>query len=150
MLLALALPLALLLGGCGGKPSKAEGTYELDKSAFVEQGLKTMIDSGRIPARARDFGKRQLERVSTTLELKPDGTFVNLVEIAGYKKHTYTGDWTQTGAKIELQQTQADGEDKEDSMTGTLDGDILRLIHEEKGVPFAYPMRRRSAHASPK
>ena len=149
MILTLALPLALLLQGCGGKPSAAEGTYELDKAAFVEQGLKSLIDSGRIPAAAREIGRRQLERVSSILELKGDGTFVNFMEMSG-RKHKFTGEWTQKGNRIELRQTHSDGREKEDAMSGTLDGDNLFLVHEEEGLSFPYPMRRRRAHASPK
>ena len=149
MIVILALPLALLLHGCGSKPSAAAGTYELDKAAFVEQGLKSLIDSGGIPAAARELGRRQLEKVGSILELKGDGTFVNIMEVSG-RKHEFTGEWTQKGSRIELLQTHANGKEKEDSMTGTLDGDSLLLLHEEKGVTFPYPMRRRSAHASPK
>ncbi len=149
--LALALPLALFLGGCGGNtPTKTVGTYALERAAFVKQGLKTLIDSGRFPPSAKALGKRQLERINSILEIKSDGTFVNTVLVTGSKKHTYTGNWTQTGDKIELQQTQADGKDKEDSIEGTLDGDMLLLKHDERGIIFNYPMRKQGAHPSPK
>ncbi|MCA8970105.1 MAG: hypothetical protein KDC95_09990 [Planctomycetes bacterium] len=132
---------------CGGAPETVAGSWTLDPTAFVEEAIPVMLDSGRIPRGAEKLAEAQLGKVRMQIDLRTDGTFVCDMGIGSTAR--YEGTWVQNGQNISLVQTLENGESKDDQMSGKCNGDSLRLVHDEEGMSMPYVLRR-SAAASPR
>ncbi len=136
-----------VLVSCGSRDASVAGTWTLDTAAFVEAALPVLKEHGRIPAGAEGEAKAQLGKVRMSVDLASDGSFVCHMGIGTTAR--FEGTWVQNGKNVALVQTLEDGEPKDDQMSGTQDGNSLRLVHDEAGMAMCYVLRRSSA-ASPR
>ena len=51
---------------------------------------------------------------------------------------------------VACDQTHEDGEESSDSMAGTLEDGVMRLVHDEEGVDMSYFLRKQETPASPR
>lgn len=142
------LVLATLLGCSGNAATGASGSYQLETDGFAESMADIFIEQGKVPADARPQAIAALEGATMDVDLATDGTFTFSQKIAG-DKHVYTGTWTETGSAVTLNQTHDNGEEIEDEMSGTLDGDALRMTYTSEGHTLKFLLRRKGAAAAP-
>lgn len=144
----LALVAALLFTSCGGKTTPV-GRYALDSEHFAGTVTGQLVQQGKIPAAMEERARTMMRSAVFDLELKQDNTFTARQQV-GNERHTYAGTWSLAGTTFRLQQTQEDGQDRADSMSGTLVGDTIEVTHEEKGIAITMHLHRVPEAASPR
>lgn len=123
--------------GCAGKkaPPKKEppsviGRWEIDNHETVEQTM-VWLEAEGVQRRISDKPTRAMYgEMNMFYEFYDDGTFLchqSNSELNG----NFTGAWNLTGARIVADQTHQDGEPWEDQMYGKVEGDIMKLCHQQ-------------------
>ena len=119
--------LSLLLFSCGGGIETC-GRYQLDADRFANITADEAIKNGTWPQEKRAVLITGLQTMQFTLELEEDGSYRAEVQPAYSTERFFrSGTWVLSGSSIRLDQTQEDGNEKENSMQGTLQEGIILL-----------------------
>lgn len=137
--------IASMLQGCGDSAvSKAAGTYELDTAA-MRTSMQAEID--KIEDQMEKMGASMMlgmiGEMSITITLNADGTANGVMVMAG-EEDPATGSWTLEGNAISITMT-PEGESTAETMTGTFEGDTIRLDAPGEEMPFQMIFKRKAA-----
>lgn len=148
------LVLAVALTGCGNDSggSSIVGTYSLDASAFLAQMQQMMEkEMGEMLAampeeQVEKMKAEMLEESRGTkvdMEIKADNTWTGTAITKG-KTEVTSGTWSRDGDTIAFTSTHEDGKkkDKPDVMTGTIEGDSIR-VRPDEDMPFDMVLKRK-------
>jgi hypothetical protein len=144
MVLLCSMFVISMLQGCGeSATARAAGTYELDTTAMkaaVQAEIDSMEDEMEKMAAGMMLG--MLDGMSMTLTLNEDGTASGVVVMNG-EEDPATGTWTLDGDSISITMESEDTAAEE--MTGTLEGDTIRLSNPGDEMPFDMVFNRRAS-----
>ncbi len=133
-----------LLQGCGDSGvAKAAGTYELDTAA-MRTAMQAEIDKIEDPMERMGASMMlgMLGEMSMTITLNADGTASGVVVIAG-EEDPATGNWTLTGNNISITMG-SEGESNPETMSGTYEGDTIRLDAPGDEMPVQMVLKRKT------
>lgn len=128
MRLAITLSFLLVLGACGGGAAAAVGKWSLDANAMADMMLKAQAaDLAKLPAEERAKTETQMREMSKAMKadltVNADNTFTVHMDM-GPMHSEVKGTWKADGNKLTMTGKEV-GKEKEDTMTGTLVGDVL-------------------------
>lgn len=126
-----------LLQGCGEQASaesRVAGTYELDTDA-AKAAMQAEIDQmeDEMEKMGATMMLGMIDSISMTLTLNEDGTANGEMTRDG-EPNPATGTWTLDGDSITISMA-AEG-DEPDAMSGTVDGDTIRMSGDDAEMPF--------------
>lgn len=133
-----------LLQGCGDSgTAKAAGTYELDTAA-MRTSLQAELDKIEDPMERMGASMMlgMLSEMSMTITLNADGTASGVVVMAG-EEDPATGNWTLTGNNISITMG-SEGESNPETMSGTYEGDTIRLDAPGDEMPVQMVLKRKT------
>jgi len=140
------LLIASMLQGCGDSgTAKVAGTYELDKTAMkaaMQAEIDGIEDDMEKMGAAMMLG--MIDMMSITITLNEDGS-ANGLMVMGGDEDPATGSWTLNGKAISITLA-PEGDSNPETMSGTFDGDTIRLdAPEEEEMPFQMVFTRKAA-----
>ncbi len=121
---AIALLCLVVLPGCDSAESKSAGNYMLDKEHMKSQVEAEMASASEADKAAMQMALQMLDSMSMSIELNADGSARSTVSLAG-ESQTSSGTWTLSGKNVSI--TMTDPEGNAETITGTLDGEVLEL-----------------------
>lgn len=142
-----------VVGGCGDSKDSgdgartpaaatlnAAGTYSLDKEA-VKAAMQAEIDKIEDPMEKMGASMMlgMIDMMSITITLNEDGTATGTMAMGG-DEDPASGSWTLDGNVISI--TMASEGDSPETMTGTFDGDTIRLSDADDEMPFQMVFKR--------
>lgn len=166
----LVLPVLVLLAvlaGCGDRSgvsapgmaqssASASGTWVLDTKALeasmragLEAAMKADASASALPPEAMEQALageiEKLKGASMELVIKDDKTWSAQSKGMGPGDGTASGTWTIAGKAITLVTTMQDGKAREqqDSMSGTWEGDTIRVSIPDAEMPVEMVLRRK-------
>jgi hypothetical protein len=126
------LALALGLFSCGGGKSTPEGKYKLEIDPALIAEMEAEV--AKTPEEMRPMVQGMvdmLKNMDGQFELKGDNTFTASMKTP-QGENTMKGTWKLAGDQITMTSTHQNGEEKEETKTGTFkDGQIV--VEDEQG-----------------
>ncbi len=149
MVLLCSVLITSLLQGCGDSgTAKAVGTYELDTAA-MKTAMLAEIENTEDENEKMALGSMLgiIDATSMTITLNEDGTASVVMSgpmaVDDDEEHD-SGTWTLTDQDISITMT-SEGDDTSETITGTLEGDTIRLSSPDDEMPFDMVFNRRAS-----
>ena len=125
------------------KKTKVVGQWVLDKQPTSKAMYQDLVDE-RVDGKKFDVNAlvQQVSEGSLDFNFAEDGTFT-ADEWMNKTRSKYKGDWVLKGSKLRVNQKFKGDVEEEDLMVGSVEGDKLKLIHEDMGLQIPLHFKRR-------